>query len=320
MSQIPITRREFAALVAAGAVAVPAGGALAAGRRAPGRAVTASEIVERIRKSIGVEWKAEAVDTVKAGDPSTVVTGVVTTSLATMAVLQQAVKAGANLIITGAPTFYSRADARTPAAGRGGGRAAAAGSAPAPTPPPPADPIFTAKNDFITRHNLVVFRLSDHWRFRTPDPLAQGMGTALGWTKYQVAGDVSRYDIPATSLDALASGLKKTLNSRGGMRVVGDPQARIQKVALLPGSTPITASLAALPGVDVVIAGEVREWESAEYARDVVFSGQRKGFILVGRLVSEEAGMAACAKWLETVVPEVAVRHIPAGDPYWRPA
>lgn len=320
MSQIPITRREFAALVAAGAVAVPAGGALAAGRRAPRRAVTASEVVERIRKSIGVEWKAETVDTVKAGDPSTVVTGVVTTSLATMAVLQQAVKAGANLIITGAPTFYSRADARTPAAGRGGGRAAAAGSAPAPPPPPPADPVFTAKNDFITRNNLVVFRLSDHWRLRKPDPLAQGIGTALGWTKYQVAGDVARYDIPATSLDALASGLKKALNSRGGMRVVGDPQARIQKVALLPGSTPITASLAALPSVDVVIAGEVREWESTEYARDVVFSGQRKGFILVGRLVSEEAGMAACAKWLEMVVPEVAVRHVPAGDPYWRPA
>jgi putative NIF3 family GTP cyclohydrolase 1 type 2 len=322
MSQIPITRREFAALVAAGAVAVPATGSLAAPRRSSSRAVTANEIVDRIKKNIGVEWKTETVDTVKAGDLSTVVTGVVTTSLATMAVLQQAVKAGANLIITGAPTFYSRADGRTPSAGRGGGgRGAVPGSAPAPPPPPPpADPIFAAKNDFITRNNLVVFRLSDHWRLRKPDPLAQGIGTALGWTKYQVAGDVSRYDIPAISLDALASGIKKTFNSRGGMRVVGDPQARIQKVALLPGSTPITSSLVALPGVDLVVAGEVREWESAEYARDVVFSGQRKGFILVGRLVSEEAGMTACAKWLETVVPEVPVRHLPAGDPYWRPA
>jgi len=69
-----------------------------------------------------------------------------------------------------------------------------------------------------------------------------------------------------------------------------------------------------------VIAGEVREWESAEYARDVVRAGQPKGLILVGRIVSEEPGMALCARWLETIVPEVPVRHIPAGDPYWRPA
>ena len=29
--------------------------------------------------------------------------------------------------------------------------------------------------------------------------------------------------------------------------------------------------------------------------------------------------MSECARWLTTLVPEVPVRHIPAGDPYWRP-
>jgi hypothetical protein len=57
-----------------------------------------------------------------------------------------------------------------------------------------------------------------------------------------------------------------------------------------------------------------------EYVRDVVFSGQRKGMILVGRVVSGEPGMAVCANWLRTFVTEVPVRHIAAGDPYWRPA
>ena len=69
----------------------------------------------------------------------------------------------------------------------------------------------------------------------------------------------------------------------------------------------------------IVIAGEVREWESVEYVRDQVFSGSGKGLILVGRVVSEEPGMAVCADWLKTLVPEVPVRHISAGDPYWRP-
>ena len=112
-----ISRRDFVALTAAGAVATPflLDDALAHGSAA----VTAQEIVDRIKQNVGVEWGAGEIDTFKAGDPSTAVTGVVTTSMATLEVLQKAVQAGANLIITAAPTFYSRADLSAPA-GRGG--------------------------------------------------------------------------------------------------------------------------------------------------------------------------------------------------------
>ena len=75
-----------------------------------------------------------------------------------MAVLQQAVKAGANVVITSQPTFYAKADARTPPAPRGPG-GGPPGSPPPPPPPPaaaaPADPVFTAKNAFIDQHKLV---------------------------------------------------------------------------------------------------------------------------------------------------------------------
>lgn len=309
-----LSRREFAALVASGAVAGAAVPFAIGQALPPGSGVTAQDVIERIRKSIGVAWRSETVDTVKAGDAATTITGIVTTSLASMAVLQQAVKAGANLIITSQPTFYSRGDTPTPPTGRGAGRGTA-GAAPLP-----ADVVFTAKNAFITRHTLVVFRLSDHWKLRRPDPFVQGLATTFGWTPPQVVGDVPRYDIPAVSLDALASTVKAKLNARGGVRVVGDPQARVQRVAILPGSTPIAASLAALPTVDVIVAGEVREWESTEYVRDVVHASGRKGLILVGRIVSEDAGMQACASWLAPLIPEVRVGHLSAGDPYWRPA
>jgi hypothetical protein len=101
---------------------------------------------------------------------------------------------------------------------------------------------------------------------------------------------------------------------------VGARETRVQRVALLPGSTPLAAALDALPAVDALVAGEVREWESVEYVRDVVASDRKKGLILVGRIASEEGGMRACAAWLGTVVPEVPVRHLASGDPYWRPA
>jgi hypothetical protein len=72
--------------------------------------------------------------------------------------------------------------------------------------------------------------------------------------------------------------------------------------------------------VDVIVAGEVREWESVEYARDAVTGARNKGLILLGRTLSEDRGMEACAQWLRTIVPEASCQWMPVGDPYWRPA
>jgi putative NIF3 family GTP cyclohydrolase 1 type 2 len=297
-----LSRRKFVELAAA----VP----LMA--RSIGATFTAQEVADRIRKNIGVDWKPDTVDTFKAGDPSTAVNSIVTTSLASLDVLNRAVNSGANLIITCEPTFYSKADTPTPPVRRPFGQPAA------PLPPPSPDRVFSAKDAFLKKHNLVIFRLSDHWRLRNPDPFAQGLADALGWSK--LAGDAKHISIPETSLEALVAHTKNAMKSRGGLRVVGDPQLRVRELALLPGSTPIEASIATLPGVDAIIAGEVREWESVEYLRDTNDLGGKKALILTGRIVSEDPGMQLCAQWLKTIVPEVASTWISAGDPYWRPS
>jgi putative NIF3 family GTP cyclohydrolase 1 type 2 len=290
----------------------------------------------------------------------------VTTSMATLDVLQKAVQAGANLVITAAPTFYSRADLSTPA-GRGFGaggvgrgappRGAGPGATPpsspatasgpgtgasapmppppslpqsavpppqppgtaAPSTPPPPDPVYAGKNAFIEKHKLVVFRLMQHWNQRKPDPRAQGLAAAMGWTKYKIGDDALHYDVPPITLEALAGQLKKTLGTRGGIRAIGDRTVAVRKIGLLPGYTMIQASIAMMPGVDAIIAGEVQEWESSTYAQDVAFAGVKKGFISIGRVVNEGPGMQVCADWLKTIVPEVPIRFISAGDPYWRP-
>ena len=362
-----ISRRDFVALTAAGAAATP----FLLDERVSGAPprVTAQEIVDRMKKNIGVDWGSDDVDTFKAGDPSTIVTGVVTTSMATLDVLQKAVQAGANLIITAAPTFYSRADLSTPRgrgfgagccrartrpptrggrSGRGAGSVAgdgqrsgngrvgadasgardaavrgAAGDSRrplvAPAAPPPPDPVYAGKNAFIEKHKLVVFRLTQHWNQRKPDPRAQGLAAAMGWTKYKTGDDALRYEVPGITLEALASQLKKTLGTRGGIRAIGDRTMTVRKIGLLPGYTMIQASIAMMPNVDVIVTGEVQEWESATYAQDVAFAGVKKGFISIGRVVNEAPGMQVCADWLKTIVPEVPVRFISAGDPYWRP-
>jgi putative NIF3 family GTP cyclohydrolase 1 type 2 len=234
----------------------------------------------------------------------------VTTSLATLDVMRRAVQAGANMVVTSGPTFYSRADSPTPPAGRGRGAPAA----------PPVDPVFVAKNAFIAANKLVVWRFSDHWRLRSPDPFIQGLTDTLGLAQVPTGNDPRHVTVPLTTLDAVSRQVKATLNARGGMRVVGNPQARVRTIALLPGTVPIQSMLAVLPQVDAVIAGEIREWESSEYARDLVTSGRNKGLILIGRTLSEDPGMKLCAQWLGQIVPEAPVRWMAAGDPYWRPA
>jgi putative NIF3 family GTP cyclohydrolase 1 type 2 len=301
-----LSRREFAALAAAAAVAPFAHGE----KLSAAVPVTAQEVIDRIKKNVGVGWKPDSVDGVKAGNPATIAKGIVTTSMATIQVLRQAVKSGANVIISAQPTFYARVDVPTPPAPRGGG-------------PAPPDRVFAAKNEFITKNNLVVFRLSEHWRLRQPDPLAQGLAMAVGRASDRSAPQNPPYDsltIPAVALATLAVNVKKALRARGGIRVIGDRQTMVRHIGLLPGTTPIQSALKMLPDVDVIIAGEVREWESVEYARDQVFSGAKKGLILVGRVASEEPGMEVCADWLRTFVSEVPVRHLSTGDPYWRPA
>jgi len=206
-----------------------------------------------------------------------------------------------------------------PRPGRGGGAGAGAGAAPGGAPTPPPDPVVAGKRAYIDQHKLVVFRLNEHWNARKPDPRGIGLATLMGWTRYKASDDGLRYDIPPMTLDALASLLKKNLGIRGGIRAIGDPTNRVTKVGLLPGFTPIQAALALLPNVDLVIAGEVQEWESATYAQDVAYAGIKKGFISVGRVVSDAPGMQVCADWLKTLVPEVPVKFISAGDPFWRP-
>jgi putative NIF3 family GTP cyclohydrolase 1 type 2 len=295
-----ISRREFVALTTAVPFAVPAVLQSAA-------APTAQEIVDRLKQKLGIDWKSDGVDTFKAGDPKTPVKGIATSAMATLDVLKQTVKAGANFVITCEPTFYSKADTAAPSGGRRG----------IPAPP---DPIFTAKDEFIRKNQLVVWRFSDHWRQRMPDPLSIGLADTLGWGKLRAKDNPQRIDIPRTTLEALASDLKKKLDSRGGIRVVGDPKLTVAKIGLLPGTTAIQNALALFPLVDAVIAGEVREWETVELARDQVTAGERKSLVLLGRVVSENPGMNECAKWLKDVVPEIRTTWIPVDDPYWRPA
>ncbi len=256
---------------------------------------TAQEVVSSIQTSLGGEWPPEGPDGFKAGDPNTPVTGIATTAMATLDVLKQALNARANLIVTYEPTFFSRQDA-----------------------PVPGDAVYQAKKEFIEKNRLVVFRLRDHWQARKENDMLAGLAESLGWTKYRVKPDDVLYEIPATSAEDTVALIRKKLNLRGGLRAVGDRKAQVRRVLLYPGVMATATMWQRYGETDLMVAGEVREWENTHYAADIFTIGEKRGLVTIGRVASEDPGMRVCAKWMKTVVPGVPARWIAAGDLYWR--
>ena len=286
-----LSRREF---VAAGAAVLLSAGS----PRLPRPDLTAQQAIDRIRARVGVPWRETTVDTFKAGDPATVVTGIATVVMATLPALRQAAAAGRNLIVTCEPTFYAGNDDPGPRA---------------------TDPVYLAKKTFIDEHRLVVWRFSDHWGARVPNEFASALAGTLGWAKLQTRGNPLIYAVPSIALGALATRTRARLGVRGGMRIIGASGLRVRRVLVSPGTTSLQTVVDNLPQADLILSGEPREWEAVEYVADTAAAGQPKGMIAVGRLVSQEPGMRACAAWLRTLITEVPVEAIATVDPYWRP-
>jgi len=248
--------------------------------------ITASEIIERIKKGVAVPWRAETVDTLKTGTPETPITGIATTFMSTLDVLRRAVAQGKNMIITHEPTFYTHDDNTKDTA---------------------SDPTVIAKKLFIEKNNIAVFRFHDHWHMRRPDGIRVGMLNELGWQNGEPKN---------VSLKQLAGDIKAKLNIRA-IRVIGDPNQIINKISLNPGYASLPGSIRALNNADVLIIGEAREWEVYEFVQDQIAAGSKKSLIVLGHSVSEEGGMKECAAWLKTLISEVPIAHIPAGEPFW---
>jgi putative NIF3 family GTP cyclohydrolase 1 type 2 len=256
---------------------------------------TAQEVVRRIQTSLGGEWPPEDPDGFKAGDPNTPVTGIATTAMATLDVLKRAMRGRANLVVTYEPTFFNRQDAAVP-----------------------GDPVYQSKKEFIEKNRLLVFRLRNHWQARKENDMLVGLADALGWTKYRVKPDDVLYEIPAISAEDAVALIRKRLNLRGGLRAVGDRKAQVRRVLLYPGVMTTAAMWQRYGETDLMVAGEVREWENTHYAADIHTVGEKRALVTIGRVASEDPGMRLCARWLKTVVPDIPARWIAAGDLYWR--
>lgn len=283
------SRRE---LMAATGAAVFMGHAQATGN------LTVGEVIARIKAHVGVPWFPKTVDGIIVGSPDLPVTGITTAMMANFDVVKATVARGHTLLISHEPTFWSHQEDVSVVKN---------------------DPLYHEKLDYIRAYKLTVFHFHDHFHALKPfDGIAVGMNRRLGWTPD--ADDVHAFNRPPTTLAALAKELSVKLNAKT-LRVIGRPDMPVKRVRSSWGYVQKENAVPVFNGdADAFLIGETWEWETQEYAKDLVSAGRNKSLVMVGHIESEQWGMDYCADWLKTFVPEVPVQFLEMPEPYWTPA
>jgi hypothetical protein len=102
------------------------------------------------------------------------------------------------------------------------------------------------------------------------------------------------------------------------LRSFGDLSKSCLRILVMPGAAGGRSQIQMMKKYepDLLICGELSEWETAEYVRDARYQGRLLSLLVLGHSPSEEPGMEWMAPWLEKKVPGVKVTHIASGSPF----
>src|SRR4029077_6663090 len=95
----------------------------------------------------------------------------------------------------------------------------------------------------------------------------------------------------AASAEATVDSIRNRLKLRAGLRAGGGRKATIRRVLLFPRSMPPATMWQRYSAVDIIVAGEVREWENTHYAADMFSAGEKRALVTTGRVAAEGPGM-----------------------------
>ncbi len=258
--------------------------------------LTVQQIIELILNSVSGAPFKETVDTIKSGDPAQQVTGIVTTMFATDEVIGKTAKLGANFIIAHEPTFYNHTDE---------------------TGWLQNDAVYKHKKELLENNKIVVWRFHDYIHAHKPDGILMGVLNAVGWEKYYDASNPYIINIQPASFAKIIELSKKRLGIPH-VKVIGNPSQICSKIILIPGAAGGRLQISALQKEkpDLLIVGEINEWETSEYIRDMQYTGGKTSLLVLGHIVSEEPGLEWLVQWLQPQIPNITITHIPSTDPF----
>ena len=176
------------------------------------------------------------------------------------------------------------------------------------------DPVYEYKVSLLKDNNIAVWRNHDYVHRLREDGVRAGVVSRLGWQRF-VGSNPNVFNIQPTSLKALIADVKEKLGINT-VRYIGELFTSCKKVLLLPGAAGGRNQISAIrrEKPDVVLCGEISEWETAEYIRDARSKGDDLSLAVLGHIASEEPGSEFLAGWLRENVKGVPVTHVPAGN------
>ena len=256
---------------------------------------TIREIMDIILREIPGAPFQQTVDTLKSGTPDQKVSGIVTTMFPTVDVIKKAISLNANFIIAHEPSFYNHADDLNWVT---------------------SNSVLKQKMELLQKNNIAIWRFHDYWHTHRPDGVGYGVLKKAGWLQYYKTGEPIVV-IPAATLKNITQHLKSSLGI-DHVRVIGDLSQQCSRIGLLPGAAggqrQVTFVEKEKP--DVLVVGELHEWETAEYIRDAQSFGSKTALIVLGHSVSEEPGMEYLVEWLQPKLSGLKVTSIPSNSPF----
>jgi putative NIF3 family GTP cyclohydrolase 1 type 2 len=258
--------------------------------------LTIADVISLIKSHITLDVSGGTVDTVKSGDPNQPVTGIVTTMFSTIDVIARAVELKANFIIAHEPTFYNHMDETQWLADH---------------------EVYKRKAALLEKNKIVVWRFHDYIHAHNPDGVLTGFLQRLGWTQYYNSSAPTIIDHPGITLADTITLVKRSLGINM-VRFIGEDARLCKKIAVMPGAWGGRRQIQTLHqhNPDLLMVGELQEWETTEYIRDARSLGMSKSLLVLGHAVSEEPGMQWLVPWLEPKVPGVQVTHVPSNNPF----
>lgn len=276
--------------------------------------MTVQQIIDLVIAKTGVTPlpSDQTCDQLMAGSPDQKVTKIVSTFMATVDVIRKAIELGAEMIITHEPTWFTGADDTGWLEG---------------------DDVYNRKHALIQESGIAIWRFHDHMHMAQEDGIFRGFELETGWKAYRMPDEQCPrlhgnrpfrgcYQLPKTTLGALNTFLKERL-AMPVIRYIGDADMAVERVALLPGGGSLGLGSEHMPmdmmrdaKLDVILCGEVTEWTLPAYVRDAYQLGLAKAIVILGHERSEEWGMKHLGDWMASIVRDIPVVFVDAGETF----
>lgn len=217
-------------------------------------------------------------DTVKFGDENREFERVGVTMHATVEVLKAVKEKNIDFLIVHEPIFYSENENT------------------------PDLPVYREKKRLIDESGVTIYRFHDHPHNFYPDMITEGGLKALGITStIEKTPYFASYTVEldkGVSAAQLVKQMQTELNLKN-IRACGSIDKPCRKLAVCFGTPGGVFELLQREDIDMVLTGEICEWQLGEYARDANALGYTKSLVIMGHIGSEREGMKLLAERLK---------------------